>query len=355
MTNQLSVLQIAQLRVEAIRSAGITIYDPTLPRHPNLLFEDEELEAVISEALVGTELSGPPRTRSKVAKELVAEAMGYDPPSSFKKTQPRFPGQNLDVYVQASDNLQIWNEEISPERRYVLIRPDAEGIVRAVRVVPGQQVAKWDRTGTLSSKFQAKRKPGRNGSKLVSNTDTASFCDDLEPSSMSDTDLARQASGARPIVGSVLPVSDLFQRLTGLIGTTLPAVESHQDRIRGELLQEAVSNALNLGWYENHGQWPDIVSQALEVKLQTSPTIDLGLVLPTDDGPATALSPTLKHYDARYVVAYGELDSQGATTIKEVVVVTGLDFFSEFEQFGGLVQNDKLQMPLPSDLFDSKS
>ena len=95
------------------------------------------------------------------------------------------------------------------------------------------------------------------------------------------------------------------------------------------------------------------MSQALEVKLQTSPTIDLGLVLPTDKTPAHDLHPKLRHCDARYVVAYGDLDHTGMTTITAIVVVTGEDFFLEFNQFGGLVQNKKRQIRLPNRLFET--
>ena len=88
--------------------------------------------------------------------------------------------------------------------------------------------------------------------------------------------------------------------------------------------------------------------------MQTSPTIDLGLVLPTDTGPAYALGARVRHCDARYLIAYGVLNDEGATTITDIVVTTGSDFFSEFQQFGGLVQNKKRQIKLPQGLFESQ-
>ncbi len=353
MTSPNDVLVAAHARAEAVRGSNLTIYDAVLPSHPDLFFPDDELEVVLRNDLAGRELAGPIRTRSKIAKQVVAAALGYHPPSTFKRTRPRFPGQDLDVYVQTNDNLQIWNQEVSPERRYVLVRPDDMGIIRAVRVVRGQQVASWDKTGTLTSKFQAKRISGRLGSTLVSPLDTQRFREVLEPGLVSSRVLGAQGSGKRPVPGTVLPIAEVYRRVLTLARSQLPPVAAEQDRVRGELLQDAVTSALGLARHDNHGQWPDIVSQALEVKLQTSPTIDLGLILPSDRGPAVALSSSLQHCDARYLVAYGQVDSSGVTTISEIVVVTGADFFDEFVQFGGMVTNSKRQIRLPPDLFET--
>lgn len=353
MASPSSLLLSARRRADAVRASGHTIYDSLLLESPELFFRDDELEVLLAERLLSQEVSGPIRSRSKVAKQIVAEALGYEPPASFKRINPGFPGQDLDVHVQVSDNLQIWNQEVSPERRYVLIRPDDLGIVRAVKVVRGQQVAQWDRTGTLTSKFQAKRIPGRAGSTLVTEVDTIPLTRVLRPGSVSAYVLASQGSGARPEPGEVLSIAEIYNRALALVGTRLPAVGAGQDRVRGEQLQEAVTSALGVGRHDNHGQWPDLVSQALEVKLQTSPTIDLGLVLPTDTGPAMAVGYDLRHCDARYLVAYGEIMSSGETGITEIVVSTGAEFFDEFVQFGGLVTNSKRQIPLPSGLFEA--
>lgn len=338
-------------RIRVVREAAVDIYTPLQNELASCFFPDDELEAMLDQALRGKVLGGPIRTRSKLAKQFVAQALGYRPPDSFAKTQPRFPGQDLDVYVQQTDNLQIWNEEISADRRYVLIRPDADDVVTRVRVVRGQQLANWDNTGALTSKFQARRIADRSGSKLVSRTDTAVFAQRFGQESPRPGLVESSHSGSVPVVGSIYPISEIYDLLLNLVGEVLPATGPGQDRVRGELLQAIVSEQLRIGYYENVGAWPDIVSQALEVKLQTSPTVDLGLVLPTDDGPARSLGAGLRHCDARYVVAFGQILPSTETRIDEIVVVTGRDFFYEFVQFGGLIENRKRQVPLPSDLF----
>lgn len=72
------------------------------------------------------------------------------------------------MYVQQSNNLQIWNDEISPTRRYAVLGMNPGNRVVAVRVIEGTQLAGFDKTGTLTSKYQAKRRAGRTASALVS-------------------------------------------------------------------------------------------------------------------------------------------------------------------------------------------
>ena len=62
------------------------------------------------------------------------------------------------------------------------------------------------------------------------------------------------------------------------------------------------------------------------------------------------LSPRLRHCDARYLIAYATRD-EAALRIQHIVTSTGADFFEEFQRFGGLVQNNKLQLRLPNDFF----
>lgn len=338
---------------EAIREAGVSIYDD-LGTRPDLVYDIADLEVLLSEALVGARWDLPIRTRSKVAKETVADALGYPVPSSFKKTQPRFPGQNLDAFVQMADNLQIWNEEVDPERRYALIRVLNDGTVTRVRVVTGEVIALWDRTGTLTSKYQAKRVDPSQGSKLVSPRDTESFMKAFAPSTVPPFMRAATSPTSRPVPGSVLAIRHAHDHLLALVGEEFVDPGVTQDRSRGIVVQQLACLALGLGDYGDVGQFPDILCQALEVKLQLSPTIDLGLVLPDSTAAAQELGPELRHADARYSLIYGSRVSDDRVRIDAVVTTTGQDFFTEFQRFEGNVQNKKLQIPLPRDLFEAE-
>src|SRR4051812_35917560 len=120
--------------VANIHNSGLSIYDAIGVDDETLWIPSDELEQLLNQALVGKSLDGLAlRTRSRVAKELVCTALGYPIPKSFIKTNPRFPGQDFDTYVQKANNLQIWNEEVSPNRRYVLIRLDDGNTITRVK------------------------------------------------------------------------------------------------------------------------------------------------------------------------------------------------------------------------------
>src|SRR5216683_491114 len=134
-----------------LAKSGRTIYD-LLHDSPEHFLPSPDLESILQAGLLGLDLNYPLRTRSKVLKSKICEILGYPVPSSFKRSKPRFPGQDFDTYVQKSNNLQIWNEEITPTRRYVIIRVDDASKVIGVRVVTGEILAKLDTTGTLTKK-----------------------------------------------------------------------------------------------------------------------------------------------------------------------------------------------------------
>lgn len=166
-------LELAKAVTKRIAASGLTIYDP-VEIGGDLWMPSDHLEALLQTEMAGHRFETVAlRTRSKLAKSEVCRVLGYPVPISFRKMKQlaRFPGQNFDTYVQTANNLQIWNAEISPSRRYILIRPDADGIVRRVRVVTGADLAPLDRTGKLTRKFQA-RVSDLTESRLASAVDT---------------------------------------------------------------------------------------------------------------------------------------------------------------------------------------
>lgn len=336
----------------SIKASGKSIYDPIEVGDPDLWIPTPELTGLLNENLVGTALGGMAlRTRSKFVKRAVCEALGYPTPDSFRKEQPRFPGQQLDVYVQKSSNLQIWNEELSPDRRYALIQVSGDDEILSVKVVNGQQLAVLDTTGTITTKYQARIEIRDETNELISARDTETLLPFIKaniafPKNLSPTN--------EPEAGWLLPIQEIFNRLTPLIGRSFKDPGISQDRNRGAELHRLVCECLGYHEYGDTGQFPDIRHQLLELKLQTSPTIDLGLVLPEsadamDIQRLESYQPS--HRDTRYAIFYGATDGS-TVSITHLFVTTGADFFRRFKQFEGRVKNGKIQIPLPRGFFD---
>jgi hypothetical protein len=269
------------------------------------------LEETLKELLVGrTDLGSlPVKTRSKRAKELVCEVLGFPVPKSFPKTSPRLPALNADVYVQTSNNMQVWNQEVDDSVNYIVIVMKGD-LIHNVKVLTGADLAKFDRTGTLTTKYQATRTAHS----------TASFIDRVSEPHLITTEA-------------------LYRRIQLLRGIQFRDPGPTQDRARGRIVHSLITDILGISDDDN-GQFPDIPEQAIEVKLQLSSTIDLGKILPTD--------PIAR--DVRYVVVYA--DTNGLIcTMTDIVVVHGRDFFSLFTQTGGKVSNAKIQLKLPKEWF----
>jgi len=343
----------SQRYVDAIQRSRITIYDQIEIGDPLLWIPAPELEKLLNKGMTGVSLAGLPlRTRSKVVKEHVCRSLGYPVPSSFQKTQPRFLGQCLDIYTQKSNNLQVWNEELSPTRRYAIIRVNGNDIVIKVKVVNGDDLAKLDTTGTLTQKYQARliRNPSLL-TELVAVEDTGRLQSFVLPS-----------LGFKPIkspldypqTGQLLPIVEIFERLKDLVGEQFQDIGYDQERNRGAALHALVCQKLGYKDYRDDGRFPDVRHQLLEVKLQTSPTIDLGLVCP--DNQETLDVPKIdgqqiRHCDVRYALFYAVTDGK-VVTLTHFYLTTGEKFFTRFPQFGGKVLNKKLQIPLPTDFFE---
>ncbi len=150
-------LENAKRKVGFVSNSGLTIYDRVAVGDKKLWFTSLELQVILDAKLRGLQLGGLPlRTRSKKVKSSICAALGYPIPKSFKKTQPRFVGQQFDSYTQKSNNLQVWNEDLDPIRRYVLIKINDEDEITKVKVVTGSDLAPLDTTGTLTQKYQAR-------------------------------------------------------------------------------------------------------------------------------------------------------------------------------------------------------
>lgn len=336
-----------------IADSGHAIYNRIEPGDPRLWIPTAKLEAILDKGLRGFSVKGLPlKTRSKVLKQEVCKCLGYPVPDSFQKTHPRFPGQDFDTYIQKANNLQVWNEDLHPTRRYVIIRISPNGVVDRVKVVTGAALAKLDKTRKLTQKYQARMVSAGKGAELVSPKDT-DLVNEIALKKAFPKRFAESPT-AYPDETCVLPIREVFTRVKGLPDTRFPDVGFDQERNRGATLHRLVCERLGYPTYQDSGSIPDVTNQLLEVKLQTSPTIDLGLVTPDSREPLDIPmigGRQIRHCDLRYLVVGAATDGTHVT-LQSVYLVTGEDFFTRFSRFGGKVLNKKLQIPLPRDFFE---
>lgn len=331
--------------INNIKQSGITIYDPISTADPDFYIPSIALEKILSDALVGLSLAGLAlRTRAKLVKSAVCQAMGYPIPESFKRTHPRFPGQNFDVYTQKSLNVQIWNEEVDSLRRYVFLRISEADIITAVRVISGKELAQYDRTGTLTRKYQAVMNSyGHN----ICSEDTWSVRNWIIGA---PNQVFNCSPNQVPMRHQLLSISELYRRLLPLVGKSVSYLDALQERNRSAELHAMICAHLGYLVYEDNGLFPDILNQLLEVKLQTAPTIDLGLHCPAESSLIiTSGGQSFLSKDIRYAIFDGAVVDD-RIILNNLYLVTGESFGSYFPLFKGT--NSKIQVPLPRDFFD---
>lgn len=113
-----------------------------------------------------------------------------------------------------------------------------------------------------------------------------------------------------------------------------------------------ICQRLGYSIYEDDGTYPDIANQLIEIKLQTSPTIDLGLHSPEDGASIVTIGDTtFTSEDVRYVIFDGAVEGH-YVRLNRLYVVSGCEFTHYFPMFQGRGQNSKIQLPLPYDFFD---
>ena len=228
-------------------------------------------------------------------------------------------------------------------------------MITKVKVVTGDTLALLDTTGTLTQKYQARLVPRRGRGRT--------HCrEGYGPSPAFSPTLALNSNldpvqSIPQLRANCSPSKRYSRGLGGLVGESFPDRGYDQERNRGAELHRLVCEHLEYGYYQDDGHFPDVRHQLLEVKLQTSPTIDLGLICPDSmealDVPMIE-GRQIRHCDVRYALFYAEICEE-SVTLTHFFLTTGERFFSRFPQFQGKVLNKKLQIPLPADFFERET
>jgi hypothetical protein len=226
---------------------------------------------------------------------------------------------------------------------------DEEDRIATVKVIRGEELANLDSTGTLTQKYQAKIKLKFSEQDLLCVKDSAN----LVPHVKTIVNLAGVRPTDVPSNLTLLSIKELHNRLKALEGKDIEDAGFDQERNRAATLHRLAVRTIGYETFQDNGQFPDIPNQLLEVKLQTSPTIDLGLVNPDSEEEIESLEigdKTIRHCDTRYAIFYGKTDGK-MVRIEKVHLITGERFFDFFQQFKGKIVNKKIQIPLPKNFF----
>ncbi|MDP3006385.1 MAG: hypothetical protein Q8N11_09445 [Methylotenera sp.] len=192
----------------ALLASQLDIYTPIDINDTDLWIPMHDLEVLISNELCNVSVANMAlRSRSKFINLAVCRALGYPEPTSFTRTYPKFPGQKLDTYAQKALNLQIWNEAVSPDRRYAILEISPDDIITRVKVVNGLVLAALDKTGTITKKYQARFDLGDDALELISKVDVGS----LLPHISTDVEIDKSLSPtADPQSRGLLPIFEIY-------------------------------------------------------------------------------------------------------------------------------------------------
>ena len=361
------------------------IFSP--PNQESLLTEDEILQCIAP--ILGQSIPKVLSTvqKSQWVKFRIIELLGYQRPTGLRIKQarqykPKFIHQLLDIFVQSSHNLQVWNyvpyadtvipgewNEESEYRyryqdcRYLLVIHNSEGVILKTALVSGEQLAEWDTTGTQTIKWQASaRRSYRN------EISSQVIVSPVEPLQSKFTGYMQQSLETKyqyilqedqnpqsPLIKEHPDPSYLFthneiaQVLSTLVGRKFDNPGTGQERVIAHALEKEIIKAL--GYQHGHqtdtGDYPDLLHQLIEIKFQLSGTIDLGKHLPTEQ---SSIEASWNKWDItsraiRYVVVFVEQDEQSNFIVDSIVITSGEEFNEYFSICEGT--NFKIQISIP--------
>ncbi len=326
--------------------------------------------------LVGTKLTltGKSRTdgsnfRKLVTKHLLKEfipepADDYEIVPPKQKGVPSFLREYIDTYIVTtgtSYNLQVWNRNpnsasvqvvlngtenlLASDVRFVLGKIDDNGVIESIVIMSPDYIEKtFGRFGKPTIKQQLiisnqKREEIIQNRSLV--VDDISLPEDKLDNN--DEEIT-ETSSIKDEPTKVLPISYINKKITdSLIGQKLDI--SLSTKQRGQQLERLV--AYMLGYKKQQeileGGYPDIRNQMLEVKVQDSPTIDLGRYSPQFEENINANFTTKT---IRYLIA---LTNAMNGSIDGVVLVPGEELGKNFTYVAE--QSFKCQRSIPMDFF----
>ena len=345
----------------------------------------QELSKVL-DSLIGKPfiLSGKPRTDGSELRKIISDTLiqsgvaepanNYDiiPPKG--KGVPRILRELIDTYLVTTGdnyNLQVWNR--FPNSNSILVQyPNGESVrccdIRLVFVkVHQNRISSIVITSPqyIEDSFGVFGKPTIKHQLIISDKKRSDILAKeghiltTKDSSALSYILSRNHMHTDPcpgvlhedvIYGKVLPIAELNEIVSKkLIGKRLDSADT---KTRGQNLERATLHLLGYSDYEItslEGNYPDIPDQLLEVKVQDSPTVDLGKHTP--EIPETVFDELhITSQDIRYLIA---LTDSVSGTIEGVILVPGKDLGNYFTYVSDT--SYKCQRSIPMSFFDDNT
>lgn len=356
------------------------------PKSPSELTSPADLTSLLA-VLIGTpfQLTGKTRTDGSNLRKLIAATLekvelvapategGYEIVPPKGKGIPRITREFIDTYIVTSGstyNLQVWNripasnallikydsgESLQcKDVRFVMVRIDSVvGVVSSIVVMsPAYIEQRFGPFGKPTIKHQLLISSKVRKQIYESQDRILSFPDSRKLSYLITDEHTPPESGmvAEPRPQSLFSISLLTKVVAKkLIGRKLDAAATKN---RGQALERLTLELLGYTSENNeilHGGFPDIRNQLLEVKVQDSPTVDLGRFSPERE-EVVIEEGNLTTFDVRYLIA---LTDPASGIIEGVILAPGEKLGELFSYISS--ESYKCQRSIPMSFFDKYS
>jgi hypothetical protein len=356
------------------------------PKSVAMLTKSETLAKYFSE-LVGQPfvLTGKTRTDGSNIRKLIAFTLEKHllpelaeqgqfeivPPKA--KGVPKIAREFIDTYIVTSGNsynLQVWNRIPATETllvkyesgeslkctdvRFVFVRIDTENnkIASVIILTPAFIEQRFGKFGKPTIKHQLLISVKVRNEIYEREDKILSFPDSKKLSYQIRHDYEPPKSGMveEPSIQHLFSISLLKKMVAEkLIGFKLDAAATKN---RGQALEKKVLELLGYEVNENdllYGAYPDIRNQLLEVKVQDSPTVDLGKFSPEKEEMVIENSD-LTTFDVRYLIAL----TNPKTEIIEGIILSPGEKLGELFSYVS-TESYKCQRAIPISFFESQN
>lgn len=287
-----------------------------------------------------------------------------------KKGVPRLLQFCLDSYIittESSYNLQVWNripnstavlvqyhngQSIEArDIRYVLVKVNEQQLITTILIMTPQYIEeRFGKFGVPTIKHQLMIRPDKRKQILalqppiLSGEDTENLAKMTTNKSFEIKDGIKHEPSPGKLYSLPYIRDTVASRLIGL------EVDNEQTKNKGQTLERRVANLLGYKIPESElleGGYPDIRNQLLEVKLQDSPTIDLGRYTPQNpESGFCKMAVTTP--DVRYLIALSD-----GTRINGVALLSGAELHNHFSYVRSA--SFKCQRSIPIDFINEYS